>query len=141
MKAQGLTKETINNYGISSELNFPKFNTGDTIAVSTRIKEGDKDRIQVFQGDVIAIKHNGISSTFTVRKIAANNVAVERIFPFHSPLIDSIQFIRRGKVRRAKAYYVRGRVGKAAKFKEKIISSAALANKAAANSPVQNKTA
>ena len=141
MKAQGLTKETINNYGISSELNFPKFNTGDTIAVSTRIKEGDKDRIQVFQGDVIAIRHNGISSTFTVRKIAANNVSVERIFPFHSPLIDSIQFVRRGKVRRAKAYYVRGRVGKAAKFKEKIISSAALANKAAASSTVQNKTA
>jgi large subunit ribosomal protein L19 len=141
MKSQGLTKETINNYGISSELKFPKFNTGDTIAISTRIKEGDKDRIQVFQGDVIAIKHNGISSTFTVRKIAANNVAVERIFPFHSPLIDSIQFIRRGKVRRAKAYYVRGRVGKAAKFKEKIISSAALANKAAVSSPVQNKTA
>jgi large subunit ribosomal protein L19 len=141
MKAQGLTKETINKYGINSELNFPKFNTGDTIAISTRIKEGDKDRIQVFQGDVIAIKNNGVSSTFTVRKIAANNISVERIFPFHSPLIDSIQFIRRGKVRRAKAYYIRGRVGKAAKFKEKIISNAALANKAAANKVAQNKTA
>ncbi len=123
MKAQGLTKETVNQFGINKELTFPEFNTGDTIAVSTRIKEGDKDRIQLFQGDVIAIKKNGISSTFTIRKIGANNIAVERIFPFYSPLIDSISFVRRGKVRRAKAYYVRGRVGKAARFKEKIISS------------------
>lgn len=130
MKAQGLTKETVNQFGIEKELTFPKFGTGDTIAVSTRIKEGDKYRLQVFQGDVIAIKKNGVSSTFTIRKIGANNVAVERIFPFHSPLIDSIAFVRRGKVRRAKAYYVRDRVGKKARFKEKIVSNA-MANKIA----------
>ncbi|HML19808.1 MAG TPA: 50S ribosomal protein L19 [Candidatus Dependentiae bacterium] len=99
---------------------FPVFAIGDTIAVSQRIKEGDKERIQVFEGDVIAMHKRGVSSTFTIRKIGANSVAVERIFPFYSPKIDSIKFVRKGRVRRAKLYYIRERVGKAARVTEKV---------------------
>ena len=121
MKAQKLTKETINQLGIS-KLNFPEFKAGDTIAVSQRIKEGDKERIQIFQGDVIAIHNNGISSTFTIRKIGANSVSVERIFPFYSPIIESIKFLRKGKVRRAKLFYIRERLGKSARLKEQILT-------------------
>lgn len=121
MKAKTLTKETINLVGLA-DIKFPEFEAGDTIAVSLRIKEGDKERVQIFQGDVIAINKNGASSTFTVRKIGANSVAVERILPYHSPLIESIEFIRKGKVRRAKLYYIRDRVGKAARFKEQIFT-------------------
>ena len=103
---------------------FPTFSIGDAIAVSQRIKEGDKERIQVFEGDVIAMHNNGASSTFTVRRIASNSIAVERIFPFYSPKIDSIRFIRRGKARRAKLYYMRDRIGKAARVKEKVLTKA-----------------
>ncbi len=117
MKARGYTKETIVNVGTGSSL--PTFNVGDTIALHLRVKEGDKERVQVFQGDVIALKQNGSSSSFTVRKIGAHNIPVERIIPFHSPLIKDIQVIKRGDVRRAKLYYVRDRVGKAARIKEK----------------------
>lgn len=92
------------------------------MAVSQRIKEGDKERIQVFEGDVIAIRKNGVSSTFTVRKISANAVAVERIFPMYSPLIENVKFIRRGDVRRAKLYYIRERVGKSARVREKVLT-------------------
>lgn len=121
MKANTFTRETIRELG-SENRNFPKFNVGDAIAVNQRIKEGDKERIQTFEGDVIAISNNGISSTFTIRKIGANAVAVERIFPFHSPIIESIEFVRKGRVRRAKLYYMRDRVGKAARIREKIVS-------------------
>ncbi|MDP3888996.1 MAG: 50S ribosomal protein L19 [bacterium] len=99
---------------------FPEFGPGDLVAVSQRIKEAGKERLQVFEGDVIAIKNNGISSTFTVRKISAHGVSVERIFPLNSPLIKSIEVIKKGDVRRAKLYYVRDRVGKSARIKEKI---------------------
>ena len=118
MKAQGYTKETITLIGVSDR-NFKDFREGDSIAVSQRIKEGDKERIQVFEGDVIAIHRNGASSSFMVRKLS-HGVAVERIFPFYSPLIKDIKVLKRGDVRRAKLYYVRGRVGKAARLKEKI---------------------
>jgi large subunit ribosomal protein L19 len=121
MKAQGFTKETINQLGVK-ERSFPGFRVGDVIAVSLRIKEGDKERLQVFEGDVIARSNNGASSTVTVRRIGANSVAVERIFPLQSPVIDSIKFIRSGKVRRAKLYYMRDRVGKAARVKERIMT-------------------
>lgn len=121
MKAKKLTKETIAHLGVTDR-GFPEFNIGDTVAVSQRIKEGDKERIQVFEGDVIAQNRHGISSTFTVRKMSANSVAVERIFPVHSPLIDSIAVVRRGDIRRAKLYYLRSRVGKAGRVKEKIVS-------------------
>ena len=121
MKSKKFTKETISQMGII-ERNFPKFKAGDTISISQRIKEGDKERLQVFQGDVICIAKNGISSTFTIRKIGANSVSVERIFPFYSPMIESIKFLRKGKVRRAKLYYIRERIGKSSRLKEQIMS-------------------
>lgn len=120
MKAKKYTKETITSIG-TVERNFPEFRIGDTIVVAQKIKEGDKERIQMFEGDVIAMKNNGISSTFTIRRIGANAVPVERIFPYFSPRIDSIKFVRSGKVRRAKLYYMRKRVGKAARVEEKIM--------------------
>lgn len=120
MKAKKLTRETIRDLGIVDRA-FPTFNVGDTIEVAQRIKEeGGKERIQLFEGDVIAEHRNGVSSTFTVRRIGANGVAIERVYPFYSPLIESIRFVREGDVRRAKLYYVRKRVGKAARLKEKI---------------------
>ncbi|GMU19235.1 MAG: 50S ribosomal protein L19 [Candidatus Babeliales bacterium] len=124
MKANKLTKETIAQLGVVDR-GFPEFAVGDTIAVAQKITEGDKERIQIFEGDVICDSKNGISSTFTVRKISANAVAIERIFPVFSPLIDSIKVIRRGDTRRAKLYYIRKRVGKAARVKEKIVSKTA----------------
>ena len=120
MKANKLTKETIANTGVVDR-GFPEFTIGDTIAVSQKITEGDKERLQVFEGDVICQSRNGISSTFTVRKISANAIAIERIFPVFSPLIDSIKVVRRGAVRRAKLYYLRDRVGKAARVKERVV--------------------
>ena len=92
---------------------------GDTVKVNVRIKEGDKYRIQAFEGTVIAKKHGGISETFTVRRVA-HGVGIERVFPVHSPVVDSVEVIRHGKVRRSKLYYLRDRVGKAAKVKEQI---------------------
>ncbi|MBN2267016.1 MAG: 50S ribosomal protein L19 [Candidatus Babeliaceae bacterium] len=119
MRAKKLTKETVLQLGVTDR-GFPQFSSGDAVRVAQRIKEGDKERIQYFEGDVIAIHHNGVSSTFTVRRIGANGVAVERIFPFYSPKIESIEFIREGDVCRAKLYYMRGRIGKRARVKEKI---------------------
>ncbi len=116
-KAQTYTKETILNIGVEDR-GFSKFNIGDTVEVSQRVKEGNKERLQIFKGDVIAMHKKGISSTFTVRKIGAHSIPVERIYPFASPLVASIRVTRRGKVRRAKLYYIRERIGKAAKIKE-----------------------
>lgn len=116
MQAKGFTKETITQYGVVNR-GFPEFGVGDTIIITQRIQEGDKERLQAFQGDVIAIRNNGISSTFTVRKVASHGVPVERIFTYYSPLIKEISITRKGKVRRAKLYYVRKRLGKAARFK------------------------
>lgn len=121
MKAKKFTKETIRDLGVYDK-NIPAFREGDTIAVSLRIKEGNKERIQVFEGDVIAIRWEGASSTFTVRKIGANSIAVERILPYYSPLIENVKVVRRGKVRRAKLYYMRDRIGRAARVEEKVIS-------------------
>lgn len=98
---------------------LPKFEIGDTIKVHVKIKEGTRERIQVFEGTVIAKKHGGISETFTVRRISYG-VGVERTFPVNSPKIAKIEVTRRGSVRRAKLYYLRDRVGKAAKVKEKM---------------------
>ena len=126
MKSQGYTQETI--LGLTKpEISYPSFEIGDTIAVSQKVKEGTKERIQIFQGDVLAKKQNGMSSTFTVRKIGANSISVERIYPFYSPMIKEIKVIRRGKVRRAKLFYIRDRVGKKARVKEKIVKKAAKA--------------
>lgn len=97
----------------------PTLNIGDTVRVHNRIKEGDKSRIQMFEGTVIAIHNGGISSTFTVRRVAYG-VGVEKTFPVHSPNVEKVDIIRSGKVRRAKLYYLRDRVGKSAKVKERI---------------------
>ncbi len=97
---------------------IPEFRAGDTLRVAVRIKEGDKERIQNFEGVCISIKGRGTGKTFTVRKIGANNVGVERIFPLYSDSIEKIEVVRRGKVRRAKLFYLRSRRGKAARIKE-----------------------
>lgn len=131
MKAKKLTFETVRDMGVQ-ERNFPKFAAGDTIAVYQKLKEGDKERLQAFEGDVIAIRSKGIASTFTVRKIGANSVPVERIFPYYSPMIDSIKFVRKGKVRRAKLFYMRDRVGRAARVEEDKVSTKGVAEESAA---------
>ena len=96
----------------------PPFRAGDTVKVNVRVKEGDKERVQAFEGVVIARKGEGVSATFTVRKIS-NGVGVERIFPVHSPMLESISVLRRGRVRRAKLFYLRELTGKATRIKEK----------------------
>ena len=103
----------------SMKENIPAVEIGDTVKVHVRIKEGDKSRIQIFEGTVIAKKHGGISETFTVRRVA-HGCGIERVFPLHSPAVDKVELVRHGKVRRAKLYYLRDRVGKAAKIKEKL---------------------
>lgn len=97
----------------------PKFNVGDTVRVSVRIKEGERERIQAFEGTVIAKKHGGVAETFTVRR-SSYGVGVERVFPINSPFVESVEVVRMGKVRRAKLYYLRERTGKAAKVKQKV---------------------
>lgn len=97
----------------------PVINIGDTVKVHVRITEGDKSRIQVFEGTVIAKKHGGINETFTVRRVA-HGCGIERVFPVHSPVVEKVEVVRSGKVRRAKLYYLRDRVGKAAKVKEAV---------------------
>ena len=96
----------------------PQFNIGDSVKVYVRIKEGEKTRTQMFEGTVIAKHGGGISETFTVRRVSYG-VGVEKTFPIHSPNVEKVEVYREGKVRRAKLYYLRGRVGKAAKVKEK----------------------
>ena len=98
--------------------NVPPFRAGDTVKVNVRVKEGDKERLQAFEGVVIARKGSGVSATFTVRKIS-NGVGVERIFPLHSPMLESVSVMRRGRVRRAKLFYLRELTGKATRIREK----------------------
>lgn len=98
--------------------NIPDFVPGDSLKVHIKLKEGDRERIQVFEGDVIRIRRGDIRTTFTVRKVSYG-VGVERILPLHSPVIDKIEVLRKGKVRRAKLYYMRKLMGKKARIKEK----------------------
>ena len=98
---------------------IPEFAPGDTVVVQVRVKEGERTRLQAFEGVVIGIRNRGLNSAFTVRKIS-HGEGVERVFQTHSPLIESIKVKRRGKVRQAKLYYLRGRTGKAARIKEKL---------------------
>ena len=107
-----LNKETLAN-------ETPRVEIGDTVRVHVKVKEGSRERIQVFEGTVIAKRHGGIEETITVRRISYG-VGVEKVFPVHSPSIDTIEVVRNGSVRRAKLYYLRGRVGKGAKIKEKL---------------------
>ena len=98
---------------------IPAFEVGDTVRIGVNIREGDKERVQMFEGTVIARKGSGINETFTVRRVSYG-VGIERVFPIHSPNVKEVKVIRRGKVRRAKLYYLRDRVGKAAKVKEQV---------------------
>ena len=107
-----LSKETLAN-------ETPRVQIGDTVRVHVKVKEGSRERIQVFEGTVIAKRHGGIEETITVRRISYG-IGVEKVFPVHSPSIDTIEVVRNGSVRRAKLYYLRGRVGKGAKIKEKL---------------------
>ena len=107
--------EQINQENLKAET--PSFNVGDTVKVSFKVIEGTRERIQIFEGTVIAKRHGGISETFTVRRLSFG-IGVERTFPLHSPKIAKVDVVRKGKVRRAKLYYLRGRTGKAAKVKE-----------------------
>lgn len=98
---------------------LPTFSAGDTVVVQVKVKEGNRERLQAYEGVVIAIRNRGINSAFTVRKIS-HGEGVERVFQTHSPLIDSVEVKRRGKVRRAKLYYLRDRSGRSARIKEKL---------------------
>lgn len=97
----------------------PEFAVGDTVRVDVKIREGERERIQAFEGTVIAKKGSGVAETFTVRRVSYG-VGVERVFPLHSPNVAEVKVVRRGKVRRSKLYYLRDRVGKAAKVKEQL---------------------
>ena len=99
-------------------LDLPAFKAGDTVKVHVKIKEGDKERIQIFQGVVISRRGSGTNESFTVRKMSGG-VGVERVFPLHSPILDRIEVVRHGRVRRAKLYYLRGLRGKAARIEER----------------------
>ena len=103
----------------SMKAEAPVVEVGDLVKVHVKIKEGEKFRIQIFEGTVIAKKHGGINETFTVRRVA-HGCGIERVFPLHAPAVDKVEVVRHGKVRRAKLYYLRDRVGKAAKVKEQI---------------------
>ena len=107
---EAITKEQLRS-------DIPELRIGDTVKVYIKVKEGNRERVQLFEGTLIAKKHGGISETITVRRLASG-VGVEKIFPINSPNIDKIEVVRHGKVRRAKLYYLRGRSGKAAKVKE-----------------------
>ena len=111
--------QALMNKVVESQLktDIPTFKSGDTVKVHVKVIEGSRERIQVFEGVVIKRQHGGIQETFSVRKIS-NNVGVERIFPLHSPKIEKIEVLRRGKVRRARLYYLRALRGKAARIKE-----------------------
>ena len=97
----------------------PEFNVGDTVRVSVRIKEGEREHIKAFEGTVIAKKHGGVAETFTVRR-TAYGVGIERVFPVNSPFVEKVEVVRTGRVRRAKLFYLRERTGKAAKVKEQL---------------------
>ncbi|MCR5595939.1 MAG: 50S ribosomal protein L19 [Lachnospiraceae bacterium] len=99
--------------------NAPELNVGDTVKVHGKIKEGNRERIQIFEGTIIKVQGTGARATFTVRK-NSNGVGVEKTWPVHSPLVEKVEIVRKGKVRRAKLTYLRGRIGKAAKVKEKV---------------------
>lgn len=108
--------ETVAREGLRTDL--PAFAPGDTVRVQVRVREGDKERLQAFEGVVVGLRGGGISETFTVRKVSAG-VGVERVFPLHSPTIATVEVVRKGRVRRAKLYYLRALSGKKARIREK----------------------
>ena len=122
MKASFLTKETVLDVDVVDR-GFPRFKAGDHVVVDQLVVEGNKERIQKFEGDVIAMHRNGIATTFTVRKVTKDGFGIERIFPLHSPSVKNVQLAREGVVRRAKLFYLRDRKGKSARIKAKITKS------------------
>ena len=116
---------------LSAERPIPQFGPGDTVRVNVKVIEGNRERVQAFEGVCIARRNRGVNSAFTVRKISYGE-GVERVFPLYSPRIDSIEVVRKGRVRRAKLYYLRGRTGKSARIAEKLGNKADAAPKAAA---------
>jgi large subunit ribosomal protein L19 len=118
---------------------IPEFNSGDTVRVGVKVVEGNKERIQVFEGVVMRRRGGGINESFTVRRIASHNIGVERTFLINSPRIEKIQVVRRGKVRRAQLYYLRGLSGKAARIKERKVLQNTMANQAVASAPIVNE--
>jgi large subunit ribosomal protein L19 len=110
--------EIIRSFTPESNPNIPELRPGDTVRVHNRIVEGDRERVQVFQGVVMRMRKGGVSATFTVRRIAAHGIGVERTFPFNSPRIERVEILRRAKVRRAQLYYLRKYRGKAARLRE-----------------------
>jgi len=114
-----------------SQRKLPQFSQGDTVVVNVKVKEGNRERVQAYEGVVIAIKSRGLNSAFTVRKIS-HGFGVERVFQTHSPMIDSVDVKRRGKVRAGKLYYLRGLEGKKARIKEDLAAQAKFAAEAAA---------
>jgi large subunit ribosomal protein L19 len=132
MKSKKLNKETIQSIA-TRDLSYPDFKIGDVVEIAQWVQEGDAaKRIQTFQGNVIAKSNNAASSTFTVRKIAADGIAVERIYPLYSPIIDSVRLVAKARVRRAKLYYIRHKVGSDAVIKEKVVRKTAKTTKASA---------
>lgn len=117
MSSKNLVIQQIENAQLKAEI--PSFNTGDTVVVNVKVKEGSRERIQAYEGVVIGVRNRGLNSAFTVRKIS-HGVGVERTFQTHSPLVDGIEVKRRGLVRKAKLYYLRERSGKSARIKEKV---------------------
>lgn len=138
MKARSLTRETIRHLGIKPEHQELTFEVGDAVEVSQRVKEGAKERTQLFEGDVIAIRKNGISTTFTVRRIGANNVAIERVYPLHSPNVVAIRVVHKGDVRRAKLFYMRERIGRGARVQERVMTRQQKEDAAALKSAQKN---
>lgn len=112
------TMEVFNQKNMKQD-NVPTAQIGDTVRVHVKIKEGSRERIQVFEGTVIAKKHGGIAETITVRRVSFG-VGVEKVFPLHAPTVEKIELVRHGKARRSKLYYLRDRVGKSAKLEEKL---------------------
>ncbi len=118
----------------------PSFSSGDTVVVQVKVREGERERLQAFEGIVIAKRNRGLNSAFTVRKISSG-VGVERAFQLHSPIIDSIEVKRRGAVRRAKLYYLRERSGKSARIREKLVARPVAQKKTSTNVPAAVDTA
>jgi large subunit ribosomal protein L19 len=129
---QELEREQIQR--LTGERPIPEFGPGDTVRVNVKVIEGNRERVQAFEGVVIARRNRGINSSFTVRKISYGE-GVERIFPLYSPRLDSIELVRKGRVRRAKLYYLRGRTGKAARIAERRDEPRGAAQPAAAAEP------
>jgi len=111
--------ESLNRQMAKPNPNIPELHTGDTVRVYVRIVEGERERVQPFQGTIISASKGGVNATFTVRRIASHGIGVERIFLLHSPRVEKVEVLRRSKVRRAQLYYLRDRRGKAARLKER----------------------